>query len=61
MNFRFRFINLIAMLLVMSLCLSGCQIVELLWPNTDLQEIADVLPDEADMQKLEEAIDEMEK
>lgn len=60
MNFHFRVLNYVVMLLILALFLNGCQIVELLWPNTDLQEIADVLPDEANLQELEDAIDEME-
>jgi hypothetical protein len=47
-------------MLVLVFSLSGCQIVDMLWPNTDLQEVAELLPDDADLQELEQAIDEME-
>lgn len=60
MHTLFRFLAYGLIMLVFVFCLSGRQIVDMLWPSSELQEIADVLPDEAELQKLEEAIEEME-
>ena len=47
------------LMVVVAWLLSGCQILDLLLPNRSTGEIADALPDDAALQELEEAIDEM--
>jgi hypothetical protein len=60
MNKYLRISIFLLIYLIVSFGLSGCQILELLWPSSGLGEIADSLPDDADLKDLEEAIDEME-
>ncbi len=52
--------KLIPLIIVCALLLSGCQVFNLLWPKDSPAEIAEVLPDEADIEALEDEIEKME-
>jgi len=53
--------KLIPLIIVCALLLSGCQVFNLLWPKDSPAEIAEVLPDEAEIEALEEEIEKMEE
>lgn len=60
MKNHFRFLGYGLIMLFLTYFVSGCQIVDLLWPKPELQEIAELLPDEAQLSELEKAIEELE-
>jgi len=53
--------KLIPVIFICALLLSSCQVFNLLWPKNSPVDIAEVLPDEAEIEALEEEIEKMEE
>lgn len=53
--------KLIPLIFICAMLLSSCQVFNLLWPKNSPVDIAEVLPDEAEIEALEEEIEKMEE